>query len=718
MDATMSLYRQLRRISWLIRQDDLAAVLVHLNDTYLIEDRPPDVPGLARIAALVKCIRDFVAKRTGEDRTLVLHSGDFLSPSLMSNRLKFYGKQMVELLNIVGVDYVALGNHEFDFKYDALVQRMTEAHFSAVGSNLVPPAGFPNFRKVIRWPPRNPFLAVIGLAGNATMTAAKQYGFGVLDPEQTASECLRQIKEDQSIGALVALTHMDRDEDRKLQRLIGLEWKKWGSAYILAGHDHDIDWIEPHGSTLLAKNKANGKSVTVLLLAKSAVASPPRTSLPANEIRILTEGDLLEEESPAEDQLPSFAEAVATVIEAWRKMVPTGMRADFARAFENAIRETATYGYSEKTLREDTYWGTGIGNLLDAAASSACAEKFRKDWVRLGGDKNPLVEANPDPAAQAVDEWIKQRNSAMGSDGGQVVKDFSGMAPRAGMDATEASLRMRSTDFGNFVADAIKAATATDIALINSGSFRIDDFVDPRITERTLWETFLLDKPGAVSVVDLPVAEVLALYSHASSKAGGGAFLQVSASRAHVSRHRPSLKIAIATYLLNDRGDGYLDVLAEHRGYPVDQVVKSFARIPQCNYTLVELVRKGARTVDYSDEARAGNAVAGSDSDNGLASEAAQFAQLVDQYLEVCEKWQIPRGQRRLLVENFDAWAGEVPAELHKIHENVRDVILQRGKQINQASVTGLGLSIPFASSSRRIVLLSGVGAWPPPDGV
>ena len=36
---------------------------------------------------------------------------------------------------------------------------------------------------------------------------------------------------------------------------------------------------------------------------------------------------------------------------------------------------------------------------------------------------------------------------------------------------------------------------------------------------------------------------------------------------------------------------------------------------------------------------------------------------------------------------------------------------------IRWASVTGLGLSIPLASSSRRLVLLSGVGAWPPPDG-
>jgi len=44
--------------------------------------------------------------------------------------------------------------------------------------------------------------------------------------------------------------------------------------------------------------------------------------------------------------------------------------------------------------------------------------------------------------------------------------------------------------------------------------------------------------------------------------------------------------------------------------------------------------------------------------------------------------------------------------------------VTARSDRRDQASVTGLGLSIPFASSSRRIVLLSGVGAWPPPDGV
>jgi 2',3'-cyclic-nucleotide 2'-phosphodiesterase (5'-nucleotidase family) len=685
MEAAMPLYRQLSRISWLIRRGDLAAVLVHMNDTYLIEDRLPDVPGLARIAAVVKCIRDFVAMRTGEDRTLVLHSGDFLSPSLMSNRLDFYGKQMVELLNIVGVNYVSLGNHEFDFNDDVLIQRMKEARFSAIGSNLVPPRGFPKFRKMVRWPPSNPFLAVIGLAGSVTMSAARKCGFGVMDPEETATKCLREIKQDQSIGALVALTHMDREEDRKLQSVIDLEWNKSGCAYILAGHDHDIDWIESHGSTVLSKNKANCKSLTLLLLSKSAVASPPRTSLPQPQLRELTDEDIELDDEDEEswesflEKLPSFAEATEIVIGAWRKMVPTGMRPDFGRAFENAIREAAIF-YDEELLREDVYWGTGIRNLLEWSATYACSERERKEWIRFGRGKNPLLEVNPDPvAAKTVHEWVQRRDLAMESDGGQLIKDFSGMALSAGMDATEASLRTHSTDYGNFVVDAIKEATATDIALINSGAFRIDDFVNPRITEQTLWETFLFDKAGAVSVVDLTVDEALALYSHASLRAGGGAFLQVSESRADVSRRHGRLKVAIATYLLNDRGDGYLDALAEHRGWPIDKVVESFAAIPQCHDTLVDLVRTGAQMVGYCNEVRA--SVVGSDSGNSLASETAQIVELIDQYLQAYEKEELPTYKRRMLVGNprAERVPPTVAANLLELYRYVRDLILQYG---------------------------------------
>jgi hypothetical protein len=40
------------------------------------------------------------------------------------------------------------------------------------------------------------------------------------------------------------------------------------------------------------------------------------------------------------------------------------------------------------------------------------------------------------------------------------------------------------------------------------------------------------------------------------------------------------------------------------------------------------------------------------------------------------------------------------------------------GCSLNNASVTGLSVSIPFFEPVAGVLLLSGVGAWPPPNGV
>jgi len=42
------------------------------------------------------------------------------------------------------------------------------------------------------------------------------------------------------------------------------------------------------------------------------------------------------------------------------------------------------------------------------------------------------------------------------------------------MDARDNSLRSRSVDFGNFIADSVKAGMHADLAIINAGSFRIE----------------------------------------------------------------------------------------------------------------------------------------------------------------------------------------------------------------------------------------------------
>src|SRR5207237_1415460 len=88
-----------------------------------------DLGGLARVATLK-------ARVKAEGRqTLLVIAGDFLSPSVASSVFK--GEQMIAALNAVGVDLATLGNHEFDFGKDVLVERMREEKWQWVVSNVV-----------------------------------------------------------------------------------------------------------------------------------------------------------------------------------------------------------------------------------------------------------------------------------------------------------------------------------------------------------------------------------------------------------------------------------------------------------------------------------------------------------------------------------------------------------------------------------------------------
>src|SRR6185436_18404421 len=84
--------------------------------------------GLARVATLRKQIM------AESPNTLFLMAGDTISPSIESNTYK--GAQMIEAWNAAGLDYSALGNHEFDFGPDVLRTRMSESKFKWLAANV------------------------------------------------------------------------------------------------------------------------------------------------------------------------------------------------------------------------------------------------------------------------------------------------------------------------------------------------------------------------------------------------------------------------------------------------------------------------------------------------------------------------------------------------------------------------------------------------------
>ena len=86
------------RIHYMAANKALAGVIVHLNDTYRIEDQRQStdpksalcIPSFARVASLIERLRGLTIDTIGEVRVLVVHSGDFLGPSYLSRSDLFH----------------------------------------------------------------------------------------------------------------------------------------------------------------------------------------------------------------------------------------------------------------------------------------------------------------------------------------------------------------------------------------------------------------------------------------------------------------------------------------------------------------------------------------------------------------------------------------------------------------------------------------------------
>ena len=68
--------------------------------------------GAARFTTYLKGLKQKLAQKN-ESRPLVLFSGDFVGPSLMSSLTQ--GAHLIDAMNEIGVDYATFGNHELDY---------------------------------------------------------------------------------------------------------------------------------------------------------------------------------------------------------------------------------------------------------------------------------------------------------------------------------------------------------------------------------------------------------------------------------------------------------------------------------------------------------------------------------------------------------------------------------------------------------------------------
>ena len=612
------LFAKLRQ---LLEGDALGAVVVHMNDTYRIEEmRSADgslqIPGMARIAGLIDSIRTQVKQHVGEDRTLVLHSGDFLSPSFVSATLGNAGEHMVDVLGLCGVDWITLGNHEFDYEQMGtparLAQQLKDAPFGLVISNLSPPEGYPFFESDVFWPRENPFLAIVGIAGEKTSAVAAKWGFSRNSWSSALEDVVERVRADERITCLVALTHMDRSEDLLLAKEVNKRWRSRGRAWVLGGHDHNISWRELLGSCSFSKNFLNGRSVTISLLTNRLIAAPseewgtPSPKLESREERkerMRRDGQHSPRDMAKKITQLEINETIKECINFYTERAKPCRRMDFMSSYINAFKAWAERPTSSSLIAQEIFYAQGAWAAFQDGYSDITADFYDKEmFFQLPGASFDRVHPNS-LVEKRIDQWLR-RVAEKAPAGKGTVADFSALNPLPIFDAQETSLRSRSTNFGNLVAESVRIGLNSDVAVVHAGCLRKDDEIrGGKIFYEDLAQTFTF-RPDPVAVkIRVGKREVEAIYKHASEQAGDGGFLQTSHSLEEIMTFDDEeIELGIPLFLLTNDQDGYRTLLLNSLEWTEKMLELEISRFTP--KSLLSLVAENASKVHYREDIR------------------------------------------------------------------------------------------------------------------
>jgi 5'-nucleotidase len=203
--------------------------ILQLNDVYQMSpvDRGKNA-GLARVATLRKKI---IAE---SPHTLFLLGGDTISPSVASSI--FRGAQVIAAWNALGLDYAVLGNHEFDFGNDVLLERMKESKFVWLGSNVIDRNTGKPFNRMPPYVIREfggVKIGIFGLLTTDTRTSSKPgANIRFVNPILTARRVVRQMRSE-GATVIIVVTHLAMSQDKELART-GLV------DVIIGGHEHEL----------------------------------------------------------------------------------------------------------------------------------------------------------------------------------------------------------------------------------------------------------------------------------------------------------------------------------------------------------------------------------------------------------------------------------------------------------------------------------------------
>jgi 5'-nucleotidase / UDP-sugar diphosphatase len=322
--------------------------IVHLNDLHghilpyvdksVLQDQP--VSGAAYLAAIIAQERS-----KNPEGTLLLAAGDMFQGTPISN--VFRGRSVIEIMNALKFDAMALGNHEFDWGRDALKGLRLAAGFPFLAANIVTADGklLAGMKPYILLTRQGVRVAVIGVTTPETAytsNPATVSDLTFLDPVQVLPPLIEKVR---SEGAhlVVLLSHLGLDADEQLAGQIA------GIDVIVGGHSHTAVTTPVRiNNTIIVQAKCYGVYLGVLEIQIDETTHKIADYHTANVLRTVV----------ADPQAPADR-GIAQIVSRYNEQI----RTEFSKVIGSSAVDLLRQDYAESNL----------GNLITDAMREASA---------------------------------------------------------------------------------------------------------------------------------------------------------------------------------------------------------------------------------------------------------------------------------------------------------------------------------------------------------
>lgn len=208
--------------------------IAHMNDTHgRVKEGKYDGMGFARVSTVVKSLRE------AEENVLFLDAGDTIHGTTFATLSK--GESIVRLLNIMKLDALSPGNHDFNYGQKRLKELEEMAEFDIVSANVIDEDGEHFFNPYVIKEMEGVKVGIFGLATPETAykTSPKNVeGLTFGDPAYYAKQAVEKLKEE-GATLIIAVCHLGIDESTlRENQSIGVVEAVDGIDILVDGHSH------------------------------------------------------------------------------------------------------------------------------------------------------------------------------------------------------------------------------------------------------------------------------------------------------------------------------------------------------------------------------------------------------------------------------------------------------------------------------------------------